>query len=478
MADLLSFQVRAGTIPGTLTIEVDAVPLLAQQNTPPNLYPPLQTALLNGDEKLMAFGWQKGWATPVSQRLIALGGNTRLQILAFECPSIDTTDMAWGGSGTIDATTDPVTLQVAPFGTSIYGRELAVGDFIIWINPAVVANRYQYEIDEITGKSQNTYTLARRPRGTPNGTAQFGSVMAAQSGQFLQLLNPSLIALWDGTPQVFKFLWDGMIVSAVSGTTPGLLKPVVVSLIPVPPAAAAMGLELGPSVSQQSIQNIVATGLPSPITPSSLPQAPGLNTLFGVVTVAALPGPTDPLTTSGNTILFNGVQYVYSQRQGSSVPQWYALVGQGAWLSGTRAERANYDPTKLPLGTRYYETDTTLYYGVQIVAGANVWLFNSGIWARTQAQVPAVGATLGANDNALRIRTTDSAHTYIWTGAVWHFDGEGSGSYILSGTGGYPFGGTAQMWGIANGATYAVSQDDGTTLNVVSIVAPNNYLRL
>jgi hypothetical protein len=197
-----------------------------------------------------------------------------------------------------------------------------------------------------------------------------------------------------------------------------------------------------------------------------------------VVSVSALPGPGDPLTSSGTTILFNGIQYVYSGRQGSTVLQWVALAHQGTQFTDTRANRANYDPTKLPLGTTYYESDTTLYYTVQIVGGVNVWLFYSGYWSRTQAQVPGVGATLGLNDNDLRIRTSDTAHVYIWTGTVWHFEGEGSGSYALSGTGTFPFGGTAAMWGIANGSTYAVSQDDGTTLNVVSITAANNYLRL
>ena len=476
-AATLSFVVRVGS-PGSLTIEMGAVPLLGQQNAPPNLRPQLTVPLLAGDDKILGQAWGTGWAVPVSQRLIALGGNSRLQLVGFECPSLDATDMAWGASGTIDATTDPVTLQAAPFGASVYGRKFAVGDYIVWNNPTIVNGRYQYEIDQITALNQNTFTLARRGPGAPRGTAQFATVMAVQSGQFFQLLDPTLFALWDGSHQVFKFLWDGMIVSAVSASTAGLLKPVIVSLIPVPPAAAAMGLSLGPATSAAAIQNQVATGLPAPGTAGGLPQAPGLNTLFGVVTVTALPGPADPLTTSGNTILFNGIQYVWSGRQGSTVMQWVALAHQGTQVTDTRANRANYDPTKLPLGTTYYETDTTLYYTVQLVGGVNVWLFYSGIWSQTQAQVPGVGATLGPNDNDLRIRTTDTQHLYIWTGTVWHFDGEGSGTYALSGTGGYPFGGTAAMWGIANGATYAVSQDDGTTLNVVSIVAANNYLRL
>jgi hypothetical protein len=241
-----------------------------------------------------------------------------------------------------------------------------------------------------------------------------------------------------------------------------------------------MGLSLGPATSAAAIQNQIATGLSvtAPVSTGGLPQAPGLGTLYGVVTVSALPGPGDPLTTSGNTVLFNGIQYVWSQRQGSTAFQWVALARQGVEFYDIRANRANYDATKLPLGSTYFETDTTLIYTVQSVGGVNVWLFYSGYWARTQAQVPGVGATLGPNDNDLRIRTTDTQHVYIWTGAVWHFDGEGSGFYTISGTGTYPFGGTSATWGIANGSTYAVSQDDGTTANVVSIIAATEYLRL
>lgn len=478
MAATPTFAVRDGS-PGSLTIEVPAVVLSGRQNPPPNLRPQLNAPVLAGDDKQLSMAWGTGWAVPVSQRLIALGGNSRIQLVGFECPSLDTTDMAWGASGTIDATTDPVTLQVSPFGASVYGRAFAVGDYIIWNNPAILNGRYQYEIDQITALNQNTFTLARRGQGAARGTAQFATVMAAQNGQFFQLLDPTLFALWDGTHQVFKFLWDGMIVSAVSATTAGLVQPVIVSLIPVPPAAAAMGLALGPSTSAAAIQNQIATGLPvtAPVATGGLPQAPGQNTLFGVVTVSALPGPTDPLTTSGNTVLYDGIQYVYSQRQGSTAAQWVALANQGTEVYDTRANRANYDATKLPLGTTYNETDTTLIYTVQLVGGVNAWLFYSGIWARTQAQVPGVGAALGALDNDLQIRTTDTAHTYLWTGAVFHFADGGSGSYSLT-NGGYPFGGTAAMWGIANGSTYNVSQDDGTTLAVVSIVAPNSYLRL
>src|ERR1035437_7411520 len=103
MAATISFVARDGS-PGSLTIEVAALPLLAQQNAPPNLRPQINAPVLAGDDKLLGLSWGVGWAVPMSQRLIALGGNSRLQLLGFECPSLDKTDMAWGASGTIDAT--------------------------------------------------------------------------------------------------------------------------------------------------------------------------------------------------------------------------------------------------------------------------------------------------------------------------------------------------------------------------------------
>jgi hypothetical protein len=211
----LNFTARVG-IPGCLTIEIQAVPQVRQQQIT-NLVAQLSQPIT---DKFISNAWGKGWATPLTQKVVALGGNTAYQLLIFECPSLDTTDMAWGATGTIDGTTDPVTLSAPIFGTSLYGRSFAVGDYILWNDPTVLNGRYSYEIDQITALSGNNFTLARRG---PNGGAQFGSPKTAHTAcQFFQLIDKTFPVLWAGEWQVFKFMWDNMIVAAVSATAAGI----------------------------------------------------------------------------------------------------------------------------------------------------------------------------------------------------------------------------------------------------------------
>ena len=216
----LSFQVRIG-IPGCLTVEIQAVPQVLQQ-AQSNLYVQLNRPVTVDPASIVSTPWGQGWATPMTQRLIALGGNSRKQILTFECPSLDTTDMAWGARGSIDGTTDPAQVTATLFGTSIYGRKFAVGDYILWNDSSVVNGVYQYEVDQITAVSGSIFTLARRdPNG--GGGARFGSVKAAHANiQFFKLIDKTFDVLWQGEWQVFKFLWDDMIVAAVSANTVGL----------------------------------------------------------------------------------------------------------------------------------------------------------------------------------------------------------------------------------------------------------------
>jgi len=216
MAPALNFTARVG-IPGCLTIEIQAVPQVKQQSIT-NLVAQLSQPIT---DKLISRAWGEGWASPLTQKIVALGGNTAYQLLIFECPSLDTTDMAWGATGTIDATTDPATLTAPTFGTSLYGRAFAAGDYILWNDPTILNGRYSYEIDQIQSVSGNNFTLKRR--GAQPGGAQFGSPMTAHSGvQFFQLIDKTFPVLWMGEWQVFKFLWDNMIVAAVSATAVGV----------------------------------------------------------------------------------------------------------------------------------------------------------------------------------------------------------------------------------------------------------------
>lgn len=247
----LDFAVFVG-IPGSLTIEIQALPSLAQ-NKPSVLYPPLREPLqdvprgtqTDPSSQLIGRQWGQHWVTPMTTRLNALGGSSNLQLLNFEAPSIDTTDNAWFATGSVDATTDPITLTAPITGTSIYKRSFQVGDYVVWDDSSTANGRYQYEIDRIVAVSGQLFTLSRSQQGRPVGEAYFGSVRAAHSSiNFFRMLDPTFRVLWDGSQQVFKFLWDAMIVSAVSGVTVGSPAAVtgLVNLFPVPPTAAALGL--------------------------------------------------------------------------------------------------------------------------------------------------------------------------------------------------------------------------------------------
>ncbi len=241
MSVALSFQVRVG-IPGSLIIEIDAVTRPTPLR-PAALFPPLNQAPLRDSSALLTKAWGEGWAIPVNNRLVALGGNSNLQLLTFECPSLDQTDNAWGMTGSIDALSDPATIAGAPFGASNFGRGFEVGDYILWHDSTLVNGLYQYEIDRIAAVNQNTLTLERAAQSSAAGRAQFGSVKAAHANvQFYQLVMGRFGVLWDGEHQVFKFLWDQMIVAGVSAATVGLAAPTIINLATVPPAAPAPGL--------------------------------------------------------------------------------------------------------------------------------------------------------------------------------------------------------------------------------------------
>lgn len=243
MPDLV-FAVFAGSIPGALTIEIQSVQSL-EQNKPPVLYPPLRQPLLAEKPDLVNMQWGQHFFTPVTNRLNALGGSQNLQLLSFEAPSVDTTDNAWFATGSVSAGEDPVTITAPVTGTSIYQRSFQVGDYVVWDDPASVNGRYQYEIDRIVRVNGQIFTLSRSQQGRPAGEAYFGSIRAAHSGiNFFRMLDPTFRVLWDGSQQVYKFLWDGMIVSAVSAVTAGSPNALtgLVNLFPIPPTAAALGL--------------------------------------------------------------------------------------------------------------------------------------------------------------------------------------------------------------------------------------------
>lgn len=479
----LDFAVRIG-IPGALTIEVQAVPTLIGR--PTNIFAPLNQPVLSpGDmgtatgyatardiaPKLISKGWGQGWAVPMSQRGVALGFNTGFQLISFEAPSWDQTDNLWGATGTIDAATDPVTFQATLFGESVYGRAFAVGDYVLWDDPASANGRYQYEIDQITAVNGNAFTLARSGPFGGGGTAQFGSVKAAHAGvNFYQLIDKVFFSLWEGEWQVYKFLWDQMIVCAVSITTVGITRPSLRNLFSIPPAPAAPGVTTGSAdLTATNIASPIGGGVP--LTPSGLPTS-GTPIPPSTPVVAALPGPSDPLSVVGNTVVLNGIPYVFTAGLTAPPGFWQQGTVSTPTIRDTHANRVNYPAANYPLGTVYYETDTIVEYAVQLPGGVNTWLYFNGIFEDVLANIP-VG--LGPEDISYTFRASDYKHSYRWTGTAWSRlpGGLGPGTFLVVAQVFYlPDG----LWQLCDGSTVPVSQNDATLVNETTPIFANQYL--
>src|SRR5580698_5676296 len=75
-------------------------------------------------------GWLTGLYNAI-QRLV--GASPSITNITFEAPSIDEVDSQWFfyNNAAVDGTTDPLTFDVTEVGSSKFGREIAVGDYII-----------------------------------------------------------------------------------------------------------------------------------------------------------------------------------------------------------------------------------------------------------------------------------------------------------------------------------------------------------
>ena len=168
--------------------------------------------------------------------------------------------------------------------TAELGRQFAVGDFVIWNDPTIVApNSYSYEIDQITAitPTDDTHfsvTLARGANGAAAGMAQYGSAIAAHSDAALfRLSNKSWQFNLDTAagPQILNFLWPNMCVAAVALGQQGQ-GVITVNLAPAP--------------------YLEGTTTPNPrLTPPS----PGMRTMNGAAYIGlGIPGTLSPSQTA------------------------------------------------------------------------------------------------------------------------------------------------------------------------------------
>lgn len=192
----------------------------------------------------------------------------------------------------------------------------------------------------------------------------------------------------------------------------------------------------------------------------------------GTPNVGDIPSPLDPLSVLGQIILVNGVPYQFVPGIGAGPNFWQQIGGTTVTIQDTHANRASYPAANYPKGTIYFETDRTLYYMVQLPDGVTpTWIFFNGTWIDVYANLP----TLGANDRYVTFFATDFKQGWVWNGTVWHFAvGSSSGYFLLV----FPGSTTPPgVWGLCDGSTYSVTQDDATLVNVTTPVVADQYIR-
>lgn len=203
-----------------------------------------------------------------------------------------------------------------------------------------------------------------------------------------------------------------------------------------------------------------------------LPGGGGTPVPVGTPVVTALPGPTDPLSVVGQYVIFGGTPYVFApDPSGGPTGFWKIATVSVTTIFDTHANRASYLAANYPVGALYYETDTTVSYAVQAPGGVKTWMYYNGVRTDVLANIPA----LGVNDVNYTFQASDYKQIWVWTGTAWNFaPGSSSGYFInVANPSFLPYG----TWGLFDGSTYAVSQNDATTTPFVTGVVAGQYVR-
>lgn len=236
----------------------------------------------------------------------------------------------------------------------------------------------------------------------------------------------------------------------------------IVNLFPIPPAPPLPGLAMGG----------VAPATPAATPPSAVPPGttPPVNPppVGGPPVVTSLPAGGN----NGDQVILNGVLYQFWVQLAGIPGFWSPVISSPPALQDIWANRANYPAANYVEGTTILYTDRTVVYIVQ----SGAWVFWSLAMTGLLADLPN---DLGPGDAGFHFLASDCRHLYLWAGSAWNFDplDAGSGFTILAGGSYGYFQISTGLWGLCDGSSYLVAQDDGTTASVTPAVAANTYIR-
>lgn len=227
------------------------------------------------------------------------------------------------------------------------------------------------------------------------------------------------------------------------------------------------------SLSVNGANNNGGTSLGPSGVPPSTPLPPS------TPTVSSLPGSSDPLSTIGQYVIFQGQPYIYTSFPGG--PNYWALDVTGApSIRDTQANLSLYPAANYRLGTVFYATDWLISYAIQFVGGTATWVYYNGIYQNTLANIPA---GLGPREYRLLFRASDYLHNWFWTGSAWSLSAAAQSGFaggLLPGSmvfanPGPPFGGTGALWQLCDGSTVPVSQEDASLVNTTVPTIANTW---
>lgn len=148
--------------------------------------------------------------------------------------------------------------------------------------------------------------------------------------------------------------------------------------------------------------------------------------------------------------------------------------GDGA-LYGTHAQRIALDLSTISDGTLWNETDTTVWYQLQLLLTAKTWVYVLGAQSGTLS--PDLKPTLGTHDAGYLFNSTDFNRVYRWSGSAWaDAPGEDDRKYVAM----FFATPTYVGWQLADGSVNVpVSTATGTvtTFNTVDFVTASLFPR-